>query len=59
MAGFSVYSTKRGTSVSTNTVHQRCKLLDCRVEDIIEYTEDIKTQEQDRQDIRVPAALFL
>ena len=59
MAGFSVYSTKRGTSVSTNTVHQRCKPLDRQVEDIIEYTEDIKTQEQDRQDIRVLAVLFL
>lgn len=34
------YSIKQGNSVSTNTVALLCKLLDCRVEDIIEYTED-------------------
>ncbi len=34
------YSIKSGNSVSTNTIHQLCKLLDCRVEDIIEYIAD-------------------
>lgn len=31
------YAIKSGKSVSTNTLHQLCKLLDCRVEDVIEY----------------------
>lgn len=39
------YSIKRGNSVSTNTIHQLCKLLGCRVEDIIEYIEDKKDEE--------------
>ncbi len=34
------YSIKQGNSVSTNTVALLCKLLNCRVEDIIEYTEE-------------------
>lgn len=34
------YSMKRGNSVSTNTIHQLCRLLDCRVEDILEYIPD-------------------
>ena len=34
------YSIKSGNSVSTNTIHQLCKLLNCRVEDIIEYVPD-------------------
>ncbi len=34
------YSIKSGNSVSTNTIHQLCKLLNCRVEDIIEYIPD-------------------
>ena len=34
------YSMKSGNSVSTNTIHQLCKLLDCRVEDILEYIPD-------------------
>ena len=34
------YSIKNSNSVSTNTLHQLCKLLDCRVEDIIEYVPD-------------------
>lgn len=31
------YSIKSGNSTSTNTVALLCKLLDCRVEDVIEY----------------------
>lgn len=34
------YSIKQGKSVSTNTIHLLCKLLDCRVEDVIEYIKD-------------------
>lgn len=34
------YSMKCGNSVSTNTIAQLCKLLECRVEDIMEYIDD-------------------
>lgn len=34
------YSMKQGKSVSTNTLEHLCRLLECRVEDIIEYVED-------------------
>lgn len=34
------YSIKSGNSVSTNTIHQLCKLLDFRVVDIVEYVPD-------------------
>lgn len=36
------YAIKSGKSVSTNTIHQLCMLLQCRVEDVIEYIEDEK-----------------
>lgn len=31
---------KRNESVSTNTIEMFCKILNCRVEDIMEYIED-------------------
>lgn len=34
------YSIKSGNSTSTNTVALLCKLLDCRVEDVIEYKSE-------------------
>lgn len=34
------YSIKSGKSVSANTICLLCKLLDCRIEDIIEYIPD-------------------
>lgn len=34
------YSMKQGNSVSTNTIALLCKLLHCRVEDIMEYVDD-------------------
>ena len=34
------YAMKSGKSVSTNTIAQLCKLLECRVEDIMEYIDD-------------------
>lgn len=33
------YAIKRGDNISTHTLDQLCKLLQCRVEDIIEYIE--------------------
>lgn len=33
---------KAGESVSTNTLDALCRILDCGVEDIIEYTPDKK-----------------
>lgn len=35
------YSIKSGKSVSTNTIEHLCNLLDCRVEDIIEYVREV------------------
>ena len=34
------YSIKTGKSISTNTVALLCKLLECRVEDVIEYIDE-------------------
>ena len=34
------YSIQKGNSISTNTVEQLCKLLKCKVCDVIEYIED-------------------
>lgn len=34
------YSIKQGNSTSTNTVALLCKLLDCKVEDVIEYKDE-------------------
>lgn len=34
------YAMKCGKSVSTNTIAQLCKLLECRVEDVMEYVDD-------------------
>lgn len=34
------YSIKSGKSISTNTVALLCKLLQCRVEDVIEYVNE-------------------
>ena len=34
------YSMKWGRNVSTHTINQLCKLLQCRIEDILEYIEE-------------------
>ncbi|MBQ3109170.1 MAG: helix-turn-helix transcriptional regulator [Oscillospiraceae bacterium] len=34
------YAMKRGENISTHTLNQLCKLLQCRVEEVIEYVED-------------------
>jgi len=34
------YAMKRGENISTHTLNNLCKLLQCRVEDILEYIED-------------------
>ena len=34
------HSIRKGNSISTNTVNQLCKLLNCDVSDIIEYKDE-------------------
>ena len=34
------YSIKQGNSISTNTITQLCKLLKCKVSDVLEYIEE-------------------
>ena len=34
------HSIKKGNSISTNTVNQLCRLLQCSVSDIMEYIDD-------------------
>lgn len=36
------YSIQKGNSVSTNTINQLCKLLQCGVSDVMEYIDDEK-----------------
>ena len=36
------YSIRKGNSISTNTVNQLCKLLDCEISDIIKYIDEEK-----------------
>ena len=42
-AGFSrgtYYAIKQGKSISTNTIDTLCRLLECEVEEVIEYVKD-------------------
>ena len=34
------YAMKRGDNISTHTLNHLCKLLRCRVEDVMEYIDD-------------------
>ena len=34
------YAMKRGDTVSTHTINQICKLLGCRVQDVMEYIDE-------------------
>lgn len=34
------YAMKRGENISTHTLDQICKLLQCRVEDVLQYRDD-------------------
>ena len=34
------YAVKRGENISSHTLNQLCRLLQCRVEDVMEYVED-------------------
>ncbi len=34
------YSIKKGNSISTNTLNQLCKILECKIWDIIEYIDE-------------------
>ena len=37
------YAMKRGDNVSTHTINQICKLLGCRVQDVMEYIDEDET----------------
>ena len=34
------YAMRRGDNISTHTLNQLCKLLQCKVEDILEYVDE-------------------
>lgn len=34
------YAMKRGENISSHTLNTLCRLLQCRVEDVMEYVED-------------------
>ena len=34
------YAMKRGENISSHTINQLCRLLQCGVEDVMEYVED-------------------
>ena len=34
------YAMKRGENVSTHTLNQLCKILQCRIEDIVQYVDE-------------------
>ena len=34
------YAMKRGENISTHTLNQLCRLLQCRVEDVIKYVDE-------------------
>ena len=34
------YAIKRGENISTHTLNNLCKLLHCRVEDVLEYLDE-------------------
>lgn len=34
------YAMKRGENISTHTLNQLCKLLQCKVTDVLEYVEE-------------------
>ena len=34
------YAMKRGENISSHTLNQLCRLLQCRVADVMEYVED-------------------
>ena len=34
------YAMKRGENISTHTLNQLCKLLHCKVEDVLEYIDE-------------------
>lgn len=39
------HSIRRGNGISTNTINQLCKLLNCTVSDIIEFVDDDSTND--------------
>ncbi|MGN0308173.1 MAG: helix-turn-helix domain-containing protein [Lachnospiraceae bacterium] len=43
------HSIRNGNSVSTNTINQLCKLLNCNVADIIEFIDDESNENNKEQ----------
>ena len=39
------HSIRKGNGISTSTINQLCKLLDCTVSDIIEFTDEDTTSD--------------
>ena len=37
---------KRGESVSTNTIEMFCRILECKVEDVMEYIPEMRIKEK-------------
>lgn len=40
-----LHSLKHGKNISTATLNDLCRMLSCRVEDVLEYIEDKEDQE--------------
>lgn len=40
------YAMKRGDNISSHTVNQLCRLLQCNVSDIMEYVDEEKTNSE-------------
>lgn len=40
------YSIQKGNSISTNTVNQLCRLLNCNVSEVLEYIDDESFNEE-------------
>ena len=43
-----LHSLKHNKNISTVTINDLCQILDCRVEDILEYIPDESTQAKER-----------
>ena len=41
------YAMKHGENISTHTLNELCRLLQCRVEDVIEYIDEEKNETEE------------
>lgn len=48
--GGTIERLKRGQSVSTNTLESLCKILNCRIEDIVEFIPDAPDEAPSKED---------